>query len=91
MDKKVGHLRRYRHSQLKQKLENAGFTIVKWQYIDSIGFFLSLLYRWVGNESGEVNLQILKFYDRILFPFSKLLDIFLKKCLGKNLEIIAKK
>lgn len=91
MDKKVRHFRRYRYRELKQKLEKAGFTIKKWQYVDSIGFIVSLLYRWLGDESGEVNVTTLKFYDRTLFPISRVLDRLLKKLLGKNLEILAEK
>jgi SAM-dependent methyltransferase len=91
MDKKVGHFRRYRYRELREKLEKAGFEIKKWQYVDSIGFVVSLFYRWVGDESGEVNRTVLKFYDRVLFPISRVVDMLLKKILGKNLEIIAKK
>lgn len=91
MDKKVGHFRRYTHKKLLHQLEKAGFTVISWQYIDSIGFFVSLLYRFIGNSSGEINPTVLKFYDHILFPLSRIADKLLKKVLGKNLEVWAKK
>lgn len=37
-DKEIGHFRRYTQSEIKQKLEAAGFTINRLEYVDSIGF-----------------------------------------------------
>ena len=64
MDKKVGHFRRYRKYHLVRLLEDAGFSVSKAEYVDSLGFFASLLYRVIGSKTGSVNEKALVFYDR---------------------------
>jgi SAM-dependent methyltransferase len=91
MDKKVGHFRRYRKSHLVCLLEDAGFTVVRAEYVDSLGFFASLLYRIIGNKSGSVNEKALVLYDRFIFPVSRLLDFVFKRFLGKNVLVICRK
>lgn len=91
MDRKVRHFRRYRFNNMLPPLKAAGFEIEKANYVDSIGFFVSLLYKWFGNKRGDLNKGSLLFYDRFLFPVSRVMDFFLSKLLGKNLEVVARK
>jgi hypothetical protein len=54
--------------------------------------FLGLKYFGNKNSISLSNEKALKFYDDYIFPLSKILDqIGLKKILGKNLFIVAKK
>lgn len=91
MDRKVRHFRRYRFSSMLPHLKAAGFEIEKANYVDSVGFFVSLLYKWIGNKQGDLNKGSLVFYDRVLFPISRVMDFALSKLLGKNLEVVARK
>ena len=91
MDKKVGHFRRYRKDHLVRMLEDAGLTVVRAEYVDSLGFFASLLYRVIGSKTGSVNERALVFYDRFIFPISRLFDVVFKGILGKNVMVVCKR
>jgi len=89
MDRKVGHFRRYRMATLVPLLKKAGFAVRSARYVDSLGFPITLLYRLVGSRKGDLNVTVLRFYDRVLFPLSRLLDRVLGRILGKNLAVTA--
>lgn len=92
MDRKVGHLRRYKLQGLLKKIEMAGFRSEEAAYADSLGFFVTLIYKWVGNRSGDINILALKVFDAVIFPISRFLDnIGLKRFFGKDLMIIARR
>lgn len=91
MDAKVGHIRRYTRRVLVERARNAGFAVEKVTYVDSLGFAATLLFKLIGNSSGDVNRSLLRFYDRWLFPLSRLLDIAVGRWLGKNLLLIGRK
>jgi len=55
MDRKVGHFRRYRRTQLVQLIERAGLTVVRAEYVDSLGFLATLLYKLLGSNTGDLN------------------------------------
>jgi len=94
MDKEIGHVRRYTRSELKRKVLGAGFTIESITYDDFIGFFASLVVKTVGYKNGA-NLgskRSLIFYDKVIYPISRVMDFFgFKYLLGKNLILIATK
>lgn len=90
MDKHVGHLRRYRMDGLVYLVERAGFEIGRKAYADVLGFFATLAYKVIDKpEPAPLNRQLIAFYDRYLFPLSKILSIPLAGFLGKNLYIVA--
>jgi len=91
MDKKVGHCRRYGRAELRDKVKAAGFRVVDSRYADSLGFLASLIYKWQGNDSGDINRGALKVYDRFVFPLSRAIDVFTSSFVGKNLSLVAKK
>jgi 2-polyprenyl-3-methyl-5-hydroxy-6-metoxy-1,4-benzoquinol methylase len=92
MDKKVGHFRRYNRKTLTQKATSAKLTpIHKAQYADSVGFFVTLVYKLLHKNNGDVDRNALIFYDRLLFPISRCCDWFLKRILGKNVFIVVEK
>jgi SAM-dependent methyltransferase len=89
MDRKVGHYRRYRIGPLVKLLLRSGFTISNARYADSLGFFVTLLYRFIGNDRGDLSPRALRLYDRVIFPVSCLLDRVLGRFLGKNVAVTA--
>jgi len=88
MDRKVGHVRRYRREELCRKIQAVGLSVVESRYVDSVGFFASLVYKLIGNDAGDINRVALVAYDRYLFPISRLLDNVFSRWFGKNLLVI---
>lgn len=91
MDQKVGHVRRYSKHELVAKVQKAGFKITEAKYADSLGFFSTLLYKLSPQNNGDIDPQMLKAYDRWVFPWSKRLDHVLSDILGKNVMVRAVK
>jgi hypothetical protein len=94
MDKEIGHVRRYTRSELKKKVEGAGFQIQSLTYDESIGFFASMVLKAIGykNNAGLGSKRSLIIYDNLIYPLSKVLDqLGLKHLIGKNLLLIAVK
>jgi len=91
MDRKVGHVRRYRRRQLVSLLEKAGFTVEHSAYADSLGFAASLAFNAIGSGDGSLNSKAIILYDRIIFPISRLIDTVTAKLFGKNTYAVAMK
>ncbi|HPT40952.1 MAG TPA: methyltransferase domain-containing protein [Candidatus Gastranaerophilaceae bacterium] len=90
-DKKIRHCRRYKKEDLIPFLENNGFEILNAKYVDSFGFFLALIYKFINKNDGEINMLSVKIFDKILFPVGRIFDkIIFEKFLGKNLIVEAK-
>jgi SAM-dependent methyltransferase len=89
MDDKVGHYRRYKIKDLTSKLHETGYKILKIHYCDSLGFLLSLLFKFVGNKNGAPSSFSLTIYDNLLLPISNFLDVFFSKYFGKNIFVVA--
>lgn len=90
MDRKIGHLRRYRRPQLVSTVEEAGYRVQRWRYADSLGFLAALVYRVAGSRQGDLNARAVAAYDRFAFPASRVLDRVLGRWLGKNLVVIGR-
>lgn len=93
LDKHVGHYRRYKKSTLLPLMKKAGFQIETVHYVDSIGFFGSLYFKYFGSKNGILNdnKESIYFYYKYIFPISIILDKILNSFIGKNLLVIAKK
>lgn len=91
LDKKVGHYRRYSKKDLSQKLKTAGFNIDSLAYADSLGALAALIYKWFGSNTGQLSKWQIFFYDRLLFPISRALDILAHPFFGKNLLVVVTK
>jgi SAM-dependent methyltransferase len=91
MDRKVGHVRRYRKRALSLLLQRCGFTVSEARYIDSLGFLASLAYKVFGNDSGDIDRASLRLYDRFIFPASCALDRVASPFFGKNLLVLARR
>jgi SAM-dependent methyltransferase len=94
MDELVGHYRRYSRDELCQKVSLAGFQILTCHYVDSIGFFAWLYLRYKGYKAGDAagSDTSLKFFDKVLYPFSHVIDLLgCRYLFGKSLLLIAQK
>jgi SAM-dependent methyltransferase len=89
-DRRIGHFRRYRKTEIEEKCRDAQLRIVVSRYFDVTGIVPWLLkYRLMKSttmESGAVHL-----YDKLVVPVAKPLERFLPPPIGKNLLIIAEK
>ena len=84
MDEHVGHYRRYDKKLVCQILEAAGLQVTYCRYYDFAGYFISLLYKWLGKD-GRITKESIIFYDRAVFPVSRLFDkITTGRIIGKN-------
>ena len=88
-DLKVGHFRRYKLNQLKDKIFKKNFSISKISYFDSIGFFLAIIFRYINSSDPFPSVKSIKFYDKYIFPLNTFFDFFFKQILGKNIFLVA--
>jgi SAM-dependent methyltransferase len=90
MDANVGHVRRYSRRALVHNVRAAGFAVESCEFVDSLGFFATLVFRLTDRGRGEVNPRLLRVYDRVVFPVSRLLDRIFRFWFGKNLLLVAR-
>ncbi|MPZ74262.1 MAG: methyltransferase domain-containing protein [Nitriliruptorales bacterium] len=90
MDRAVGHYRRYRRDQLTGMVETAGLEVMAAEYVDSLGFLAALMYRLIRG-SGDLDPRAVGFYDRAVFPVSRLIDRFTARTVGKNLLVVGRR
>ncbi len=88
-DARVGHVRRYTRSVLVNRIRDAGFVVERAAYVDCLGFFAGLGYRFFGNQDGGLDLGAVRLYDRVVFPMSRVLDRMTWPIFGKNLLVRA--
>ena len=93
-DYRVGHFRRYQRKELVKIAKDAGFSIEKCIYSDSLGIWAALLFKAKIKifKNSNVSQKNLEFYDHFIYPISKILDLIgFKFLFGKNLLLVAKK
>ncbi len=92
LDESVGHYRRYEISKLRALCKKSGFKIAKIHYADCIGFFLTLLWRYLNISRNTLpSKKALFFYDKYISPVSRFLDnLGFKYLVGKNIILVAK-
>ena len=91
LDDKVHHYRRYTKKSLRQLTEQAGFSVVKIGYADSLGFGAALVFRLLGRSASAINPESVAFYDRWIFRPSRFLDHAFHPFFGKNVYVICRK
>lgn len=91
MDRRIGHVRRYRKKGLAELVQRSGFAVDDVRYADSLGFLATLAFKTLGPPSGELSPRAVRIYDRYLFPLSRMLDLGLHPLIGKNLVLRATK
>ena len=89
-DKRLGHFRRYRKSELEGKCRHAGFNIVASRYFDVLG----ILPWWLNfTLLGRQNLSpgSVRLYDRAVVPLARAMESAIAPPLGKNLILVAER
>jgi SAM-dependent methyltransferase len=91
MDEKVGHYRRYNKKSILKLLGNTKFRVLKFEYVDSLGFFITYLYKFFGSKKGDLSKGPVEIFDTYIFPISKVIDHITCKFFGKNLYVLLEK
>lgn len=89
-DRHVGHFRRYKKSDLEEKLRRAGFEIVKTIYFDFVGI-APWLVKYCLLRSQNMEPGAIRLYDRLVVPVVSRMELRLPPPIGKNLLAIATK
>ena len=87
-DKNVGHYRRY-NKKMFIRLKVSKTKIEKLYYLDSLGFFLSLLNKTILNRNPKK--KEIKFWDNVVVPISKVTDYLSSNLFGKSIICVYKK
>ena len=90
LDREVCHSRRYRKEPLVKMFGDLGLKVKNCKYADSLGFLAALVYKMI-NKNGKLTSNSVKFYDKIVFPISKILDLAFNGIFGKNVWIVGEK
>lgn len=89
-DRNIGHCRRYGKKELHQKLDAAGFRLVKSRWFDLLGVLPWLIkYRFM--RSTTMGSGAVQAYDRYIVPAIRPIENLINPPIGKNLIVIAEK
>jgi len=88
-DKVIGHFRRYTKKSVRTIVPN-NMHVERNMYLDTIGVLASLANRVLLRQSTP-GLKQIKFWDRMIIPFSKLVDRLFFYSYGKSILTVLKK
>lgn len=90
LDRQFGHFRRYRRSELRAKVGEAGFEIRLARYFDILGVAPWWLLNTVGGKT-DFDPKMVRLYDRIGVPLTRFAERVLAPPLGKNVLLVARR
>jgi SAM-dependent methyltransferase len=67
IDKDFGHFRRYTRPELRQKVEDAGFQILRLRYYNMVGY-LAWWFNFCVLKKRRFDAGAVRFFDRFIFP-----------------------
>lgn len=90
IDRDFGHFRRYTKPELRSKLTDAGFQIVRLSYFNLIGYFAwAANFRLLRNRSFKP--KSVRLFDRLIFPIGHSLERSLcRPPIGQSLITVAR-
>jgi SAM-dependent methyltransferase len=90
LDKDFGHYRRYDRAGLREKLELAGFQIIRLNYFNFAGYFAWWL-NFCVRKQRKFEAGAVRFYDRAIFPLGHWLESRLTRPpIGQSLIAMAR-
>jgi len=90
LDRQFGHFRRYRRSELRAKVGDAGFEIGLACYFDILGVAPWWLLNTVGGKT-DFNPKMVRLYDAVGVPLTRLAERLLSPPFGKNVLLVARR
>lgn len=91
LDDQVCHRRRYTKTSLRRLVQGAGFSIETLRYADTLGFLATLLFRLSRRGVETLTPSSIGFYDRWIFPPSRVFDLLFNRMFGKNVFVLCRK
>lgn len=91
LDDQVCHRRRYTKTTLRRLVQGAGFSIERLRYADTLGFLVTLLFRLSRRSAETLTPTSIGFYDRWIFPPSRVFDLLFNRLFGKNVFVLCRK
>src|SRR6266480_5861347 len=91
LDEKLYHYRRYTKTTLRRLVEQEGLAVEQVRYADCVGFIASLVFRLLNRSASTLAAPTISFYDRWLFPPSRVLDGLFGRWFGKNVYVLCRK
>ena len=91
LDDKVCHYRRYTKTTLRRLVAQEGFAIEQVRYADCLGFIAALVFRLLNRSASAMTATAISFYDRWLFPPSRVLDKVFGRWFGKNVYLLCRR
>ena len=88
-DRSIGHVRRYRKRELRQRFERAGFDIVEARYVNLPGFFAWLLVARLLKQR-PTDSALSRFYDRFIVPPARWLESRISPPFGQSVLVIGR-
>lgn len=89
-DRRLGHFRRYRKSELEDKCKKAGFKILKSKYFDFAGV-LPWYVKYRLLNSVELGGGAVSLYDKLVVPVFRRIESAVSVPVGKNVLLVAEK
>lgn len=90
LDALVGHFRRYHLDELRDRVADAGLTVVRARYFDIMGVLPWLmLNRILGFTEFKPGMASL--YDRVFVPITRRVEKVMAPPFGKNVVLVARK
>lgn len=88
-DKAIGHFRRYNKSMIK-KIGPQDLSILSLNYLDSLGYFASLMNSIMLKQSYPTKKQV-EIWDKKMIPISRFIDPLIGYSFGKSIIAVWKK
>lgn len=88
-DRAIGHHRRYRRGELRDKLRRAGFELRRDCYVDGPGLLPWLLFVKLGRR--HLAPSAVSIYDRRIVPWLRAIETRVRPPIGKNVLAVARR
>lgn len=84
----MGHHRRYHKKDLVRIAQLAKLNVDCLSYYDSLGFFVALMFKLIKPNETKLSKGSVLFYDKVIFPISRVFDQVCFRWLGKNASMV---
>jgi SAM-dependent methyltransferase len=88
-DRSIGHMRRYRRSDLSERFTTAGYEVTEAKYVNVVGFFAWLIVVRLINRRPS-GLRLGRFYDRFIVPATRWVESHISPPFGQSVLVIGR-
>jgi SAM-dependent methyltransferase len=92
MDRGVGHVRRYRAKELKAKMHEAGFSVLRARYVNFPGYFAWFVNgRVLRSSSPAGGARMVAAYDKTVVPATRAIERVIRPPCGQSLFVVGQR